>query len=418
MAIQIRLLALTVSGAFAANGQWPLLMTHEASSYYFDHQDHRRQGPSSVESSAYTKDQVRSISESLHLGVRAFDIRPYVAGHNKVFLHHGMLQIQKSLDHLFQEISHWRSVDAGTRKEELIVVFLQFDYVFDWYRALFGGAKARSRSNRGEAFKLARKRGWQIFSDAFYDFADPDSGWPCSVFSSILRNNDWLNGTVVIDETCVNPQFDITIHCENGFLPLGMLEGWLYPLKCAKRHEELLTNYMDKVMRDPEVQKDTPRFIQAHFQGQRLVRAETSRQINKRIVGPWLNANVDILKNQPIFIQVDNIAPKSAKCLVAAVKRIQHAGWASANSWNLEPRSKSSLEVGDECDIHDNSTIMVGDESVTYDHVPFIVVMLLLILSLLLFLFVCSCAFILKVIIQKSRQEVKRWIEGRGRGLL
>merc|ERR1740138_675662 len=79
-----------------ASAQWPLLMTHESSSYYCreDCKDQHRGHIPKDYLARFLSDQNVSVTQSLELGIRAFDFRPqWIQSSNKLALHHSDAEI-------------------------------------------------------------------------------------------------------------------------------------------------------------------------------------------------------------------------------------------------------------------------------------------------------------------------------------
>lgn len=316
----------TGASCHTASAQWPLLMTHESSSYYCseDCQDQvRREVPQDV-LVKFLSDQTVNVTESLELGVRAFDFRPqWIQSSNQTILHHSMAEIRVNLDGLLQEIKTWFDGLGQPQNQsayELVVVVIQVDQ-----KTRVTHVTADQVTALQNTFDLATRHGFKVYNDD-----SRVSGYDtCDSFTNAIRQP--IHGVTVISGCDVPGNYDEDISCTHQ--KSSTYESWPITMPepvCSDAQLRRLQNYIEGFASESQNQGSRLAVMQAHEQGMQVVHVEENFHVNQMVATTLHNIAPQLVR-RPYMIQIDHVA-HDGDLVLAEIQKIQQMGGATCGS--------------------------------------------------------------------------------------
>lgn len=230
----------------------------------------------------FLSDQTLNVTESLKLGVRAFDVRPWNIP-PLLQMRHSHAHILFDLSTVFSEISSWfNQLPSGS--EELVVVNPQFMHEDD------------KSASKQAVFKLAR----ETFNFTVYTNED------CDAFNDAIKSR--IHGVIVID-SCINGWY--LHHGNHPYVACsGGEDTYIWPAnpsppKCSLLQQARLLCYMEGF--SAANQGPGAAIMQAHQQGMQAVATENTYNVNAQVARKLRDIGSD-LSRRPFFIQIDNAA--------------------------------------------------------------------------------------------------------------
>jgi len=286
-----------------ASQQWPMVMTHESSSYYgrIDFYDipHVSTKATLVK---YLSDQTINVQESLKLGVRAFDIRPWKKDKQHLYMRHSQAFIDVSVSVVFDEVIEWfHGLPSGS--VELVVINPQFIH----------GSGDDKKEARRATFELAHQYNFTVYTNSESDLGDAN----CNALNDAIKSP--MHGVIVMDNSCVprSGNYEPEVTCEHSNTPY--LFSPPEP-KCNTEMQQRLVCYIQGFA--AQNLAPVPAVLQAHQQGMQAVACEKNHDINRAIVTKTLKEISSDLVGRPFFIQIDN-AENHGSLVIEQVRAIQ-----------------------------------------------------------------------------------------------